>query len=296
VKQLGLAYKVPLYAAGGVVGASYTRSDVVGNFGAFTSTGAGHTLGVNYTQYLPPNGGRRSYVTLGLEDKLFEAARINDIVAPGALDRRSRPVSLGYTARTESDTAVWGYNTELAWNTGSGAHDDLDAYRSEDPRIDTVHWKALRGSLSYAAPLAQTWLWAARGQYQYSPDVLISGEQFGLGGVGSVRGTRVERPISADKGVSATAEVSTPELFTGARLLGFVDAGWLWNNRPNAFGKPSSDHLASAGLGLRYAQGVFAAALDYGRIVLGSRVPLAANANAPRRGDDRVYVTVSLRF
>ena len=44
VKQLGLAYKVPLYSLGGVIGASYTRSDVVGNFGTFTSTGAGHTL------------------------------------------------------------------------------------------------------------------------------------------------------------------------------------------------------------------------------------------------------------
>jgi hemolysin activation/secretion protein len=33
--------------------------------------------------------------------------------------------------------------------------------------------------------------------------VLISGEQFGLGGLDSVRGTDVERPISGDKGISA---------------------------------------------------------------------------------------------
>src|SRR5262249_35807752 len=54
VKQLGLTYRVPLYAMGGVVGATYTRSDVVGNFGTFSSTGAGHTFGVNYTRYLAP--------------------------------------------------------------------------------------------------------------------------------------------------------------------------------------------------------------------------------------------------
>ncbi|RYF15148.1 MAG: ShlB/FhaC/HecB family hemolysin secretion/activation protein [Comamonadaceae bacterium] len=65
VRQFGLAYKVPLYAQGAVVGASYTRSDVVGNFGAFTSTGAGHTVGLDYTQYLAPVGGRRSYFTAG---------------------------------------------------------------------------------------------------------------------------------------------------------------------------------------------------------------------------------------
>jgi len=296
VRQLGLAYKVPLYAAGGVIGASYTRSDVVGNFGAFTSTGAGHTLGASYTMYLAPQGGRRSYVSLGLDDKVFDAARIDDIVAPGALDRRSRPVTLGYTARTETDRAVWGYNVEVAANTGSGAHNDLLSYRSEDPRIDTVHWKALRGGASYTAPLAQTWLWSVRSLFQYSPDVLISGEQFGLGGLGSVRGTDVERPISGDKGISATLEVSTPELLAGLRLLGFVDAGYLWNNRPNGFNKPSSDRLASLGVGLRYAVGGFGASLDYGRLVQGSRVPLALNSSSPQDGDDRFHINLSYRF
>jgi hemolysin activation/secretion protein len=269
---------------------------VVGNFGAFSSTGAGHTLGLNTTWYLAPQGGRRSFVTAGIEDKLFEAARINDVIFPGALDRRSRPLTVGYTARTETDTAVWGYNTDLAWNTGSGAHDDLASYRSEDPRIDTVHWKALRGGAYYTAPFARSWLWSARGQFQLSPDVLISGEQFGLGGVGSVRGTEIERPLSADKGIAATLEVSTPELASGLRLLGFVDAGYLWNNQPNGLNKPANDRLASAGVGLRYLRGAIAASLDYGRIVQGSRVPLAANANAPQRGDDRVYVNLTVRF
>ncbi|MEJ8839290.1 ShlB/FhaC/HecB family hemolysin secretion/activation protein [Ramlibacter sp. AN1133] len=296
VRQLGLAYKVPLYGAGGVIGASYTRSDVVGNFGAFTSTGAGHTLGLSYTLYLAPQGGRRSYVSLGLDDKVFDAAKINDIVAPGALDRRSRPITLGYTARTETDRAIWGYNAEIAANTGSGAHNDLPSYQSEDPRIDTIRWKALRGGASYTAPLAQTWLWSLRSLYQYSPDVLISGEQFGLGGLGSVRGTDIERPISGDKGLSATLEVTTPELLAGLRLLGFVDAGWLWNNKPNGFNKPSSDRLASVGIGLRYAIGGFGASLDYGRIVQGSKVPLALNSNSPQNGDDRFYINLSYRF
>jgi hemolysin activation/secretion protein len=296
VKQLGLAYKVPLYAAGTVIGASYTRSDVVGNFGSFTSTGAGRTFGLNFTRYLAPQGGRRSYVTFGLEDKVFDASRINDIVVPGALDRRSRPVSLGYTARTETDNAVWGYTTELAWNTGTGEHDDLASYQSEDPRVRKVHWKALRGTASYTAPLAQTWIWSLRGAWQYSPDVLISGEQFGLGGLASVRGTEIERPISADKGISATLEVTSPELIAGLRALGFVDAGYLWNNDPDGLNKPSSDHLASIGVGLRYINGPFVASLDYGRLVLGSRVPLSVNSAAPQSGEDRWYVNIGVRF
>jgi hemolysin activation/secretion protein len=294
VKQLGLAYKVPLYSLGGVIGASYTRSDVVGNFGTFTSTGAGHTMGVNYTLYLPPQGGRRSYVTLGLEDKVFDATQISGIVV--GVDRRSRPITLGYSARTDSDAAVWGYNVDLAFNTGSGCNNDLASYQNEDPRITTEHWKAVRGGVSYSAPLAQTWIWSARGQYQYSPDVLISGEQFGLGGLGSVRGTSIDRPITGDKGVSASLELTTPELATGLRLLGFLDAGWLANNSPDGASRPSSDRLASVGLGLRFAKQPFAVSLDYGRLVTGSRVPLALNSAAPKRGDDRLYVNLSLRF
>jgi hemolysin activation/secretion protein len=294
VRQLGLSYKVPLYRLGGVAGASYTRSDVVGDFGTFTSTGAGHTFGASYTMYLPPAGGRRSYVLLGLEDKVFDATVINDTVV--GVDRRSRPVIVGYTARTDADMATWGYNADFAANTGSGRHNDLASYQNEDPRITTIHWKALRGAASYSAAFAKTWTWTARGQFQYSPDVLISGEQFGLGGLGSVRGTDLDRPITGDKGVSATLEVGTPELMQGLRAHGFLDAGWLGNNSPNGTNKPRTDRLASAGLGLRYAREPFAASLEYGRLVRGSRVPLAFNSAAPRKGDDRVYLNLSLRF
>ncbi|MEO7639912.1 MAG: ShlB/FhaC/HecB family hemolysin secretion/activation protein, partial [Ramlibacter sp.] len=295
VRQLGLSYKVPLYALGGVLGASYTRSDVVGDFGTFSSTGAGHTLGVNYTLYLPPDGGRRSYMTLGLEDKVFDAAQINDIVVPGALHRRSRPLSLGYTVRTDTDTAVWGYNMELAGNTGSGAHNDLASYQSEDPRVTTTRWKAVRGGASYSTPFANRWSLGLRGQFQYSPDVLISGEQFGLGGLTSVRGTSAERPLSGDKGLSGSFELFTPELASGLRLLGFVDAGWLGNNSANA-AKPSSDRLGSVGLGLRYVKGAFSVAADYGRLVTNSKVPLSLNSFSPQKGDDKFYINLSVRF
>ena len=126
--------------------------------------------------------------------------------------------------------------------------------------------------------------------------MLISGEQFGLGGLASVRGTAIERPLSADKGVSATLEVSTPELTQGLRLLGFVDAGYLWNNRATGTTTPSSDHLASVGLGLRWVKGNFRRmAADYGRLVVGSKVPLAFNTSAPQNGDDRFYINLGVR-
>jgi hemolysin activation/secretion protein len=296
VRQFGLTYKVPLYALGGVVGATFTRSDVIGNFGAFSSTGAGHTLGLSYLHYLAPQGGRRSYISFALDDKLFNATEIDRVTVPGQLDRRSVPVTVGYVARTESDKYVFAYEADLAYNTGIGNNDDLASYQAEDPRIDTVHWKALRGNVSYTAPFSGNWLLLARGSWQVSPDVLISGEQFGLGGLGSVRGTDIDRPVTGDSGLAATLEVQTPELAQGLRLLGFVDGGWLSNHKANGANKLSSDRLASAGLGLRYAKDPVAVSFDYGRIVVGSRVDPAFNSTAPKKGDDRFYVNLQLRF
>jgi outer membrane protein assembly factor BamA len=91
-------------------------------------------------------------------------------------------------------------------------------------------------------------------------------------------------------------EVSTPELVSGLRLLGFADAGYLRNNKPNALNRPSSDRLASLGVGLRFARGPWALSADYGRLVQGSRVPLTVNSWSPRKGDDRFYISVSARF
>ena len=129
------------------------------------------------------------------------------------------------------------------------------------------------------------------------PDPLISGEQFGLGGLGSVRGTSIDRPVTGDYGVSGSVEVTTPEVAAGLRLLGFIDAGWVGNNSGAGLGgKLPSDHLASAGFGVRYAHDPFALTADYGRLLNSSRLPLATNSAAPQRGDDRFYVNLSLRF
>ena len=295
VQQVGANYRVPLYRLGGVLGASFTRSTVVGDFGALKSTGAGQTMGLNYSHYLPPDGGYRSHVTLGLDDKRFDITEIAGIPVPGQLVRRSRPLTLGYSATVESDRAAWGYSTELSGNWVNGSGNNLTAYRSEDPRVRTAGFAALRANANYTASVGNGWLWAMRGQLQYSPDALISGEQFGLGGASTIRGTS-ERPISGDKGVLASLELSTPDVAPGLRLLGFVDAGWLRNNSPNATNKPASDQLASVGLGLRYSMGVVGLSAEWGRVVTGSSVPLTINAASPRAGDVKFHLNLTARF
>ena len=294
VRQLGLNYRIPFYRAGGVLGLSLTRSDVVGNFGDFSSTGAGETLGLNYNHYLAPRGAYRSFFSFSLDDKLFKASEINGVSVQTG--RRSRPLTLGYNARVENDTSVWGYSTDLAFNLDSGADNNLAAYLTEDARITTSNWRALRAAGNYLTTFGGGWLWSVRGQFQYSADALISGEQFGLGGASSVRGTG-ERPIAGDSGLFASTEVSTKELMPGLRVLGFVDAGWLTNNNPNGNPKPSNDSLSSVGLGLRFSSKAgYAVSADYGRIIGGSLLPFVPNSGIPQTGDSKFHINFSARF
>ena len=296
VQQMGFNYRIPLYRAGGVLGMSYTRSTVVGDFGALKSTGAGQTMGINYSHFLPPDGGYRTYVTLGLVDKRFDITEISGVPIPGQAVRRSRPLSLGYTARVESNAASWGYTTDLVANMVSGSGNNLTAYRTEDTRISTAAFKLLRANANYLGALGGGgWLWGVRGQFQYSADALISGEQFGLGGASTIRGTG-ERPISGDKGLLVSLEVTTPDLQPGLRLLGFVDAGWLRNNSPNGNPKPASDKLASVGLGLRYTLGALGFSAEWGRIVTGAVLANAGNPAIPKAGDSKFHLNLTARF
>ena len=305
VKQLGLNYGIPLYRQGGVLAFSYTNSDVVGGFGTFTSTGAGQTFGVNYNYYLQPNGGRHSFLTAALDEKIFNTSITNGApLASGQPDKVSScPLSLGYNARVESDAAVWGYNTVVAVNLTCGSGNNLSDYQNAnagptapDTRIHSSHWTALRGGGNYMSALAADWSWSARGQFQYSAQALIAGEQFGLGGASSVRGT-AERPISGDSGLSATLEITSSELYAGLRALGFLDAGWLRNNNPGVSpNKPPSDQLVSAGLGLRYASGPYSFSADWARVFRGSTLPATMGSTIPQSGEQKLHVNLTARF
>lgn len=306
VRQFGAALRVPLYSLGWQLAGQFTRSDVVGDFGGFTSTGAGHVAGLDYSTYLPTGGRATHLVGLFLQDRLYKSTRIDGLVLPGQVDRRSRPVGLRYAGRLEADAGLagpgaglgglggdWQWGADWQANTGWGPGNDLEAYQSEDPRIRTVRWQALRMSLGHTRTL-DGWGLALRTQGQLASTAMINGDQLGLGGVATVRGTREERPLSGDSGWLGSAELTTPAR-EGWRVAGFVDAGVI-RNQPAPEGRPVHDRLASAGLGLRWNRPDFAMVLDWGRIIEGSRTSRAVLPSAPRRGDERLYLAITLAF
>jgi hemolysin activation/secretion protein len=300
VRQWGLNYKIPFYNWRGTLGLSATKSDVLGTFGTFTSTGVGQTRGLNYTIANEPEGGRRSYLGFSLDDRVFGAALINGISV--GVDRRSRPVGVSYSVRNESDASVWSYNIEVAANLSSGSGNNVTAYRSEYSNpitgqgISSQAFRIVRASQQYSSHLGKSWLWSLRSQAQWVNTALISGEQMGLGGVGSLRGAP-DRAISGDGGVQGSLEITSPELIKGLRFTGFLDAGLLKNYSADGQRRVSSDSLASLGLGLRYGhESGISLSADYGRLLTSSKLPLATNSSAPQKGDDKLHLTMSVRF
>lgn len=304
VRQYGVRYRVPLYAWGGVAVVEHQRSDVVGSFGlepagqahpTFQAMGAGHETGLGYTHHLAGAVHRRAQVSVTVRDRLFQSGEV-----PGstlqAQDRRTRALSADYAAQTQGGAWSWGYQFGVTINLPHGRANELAAYQSEAPAIETTRWKAWRGAAHAVASFGPGWQLAGRLQAQVSSDLLLAGEAFALGGIGSVRGVP-ERALYGDSGLAATLEASPPPLWQGLRALAFIDAGWVRSDVTDSPLRRREDRLASVGLGLRYAHASGASLrADYARVIAGSRADHNLLPASPIPGDDKLHVNVSLVF
>jgi hemolysin activation/secretion protein len=117
-----------------------------------------------------------------------------------------------------------------------------------------------RWGFSHSRSLAHDWQLRLALNGQYTRDMLVTGEQFGIGGADSVRGF-TEREIIDDKGYRGTVELYTPDAgaqtgVSGAHLRGVVFEDWGAVRRINPGpGERGGEYISSAGLGLRYARG-----------------------------------------
>lgn len=304
VAVFSASYHVPLYERGMTVDFFGVRSDVDNGTtataaGALQFSGRGQMLGVRLNKHLERIGEFDHRLSLGLDRRDYNNDCTIAGLPPGACGSPGasvtvNPLSLDYTLQRGGERAL-GFNAGLTHNLAlGGSHADAAHYEAARPGASRDYSLVRLGGFA-ARALPRHWQISGRIAGQWTHDGLVNGEQFSIAGSTSVRGYE-EREITGDSGVSATLELYSPSLLpataspkSALRLLGFVDAGKVWNrlNTPCRDAQ-SSCTLAAVGLGTR---------LDWRNLQF--RLDLAhalKNGNLTERGDNRAHLQLIYSF
>lgn len=240
VQVLSAGYRLPLVRSLAALDLFAAYSDVDGGIqstpaGGLRFAGKGRIAGARVTTYLPRWGEFDQRLTGGLESRSY----LNDCQVSGLPNGSCgaagqsvalQPLTIDYAAQTggaapASFTLALAHNLALGGQHGGAA--DFEAVRPGATR----HYTVWRAGGQFSMPVAEDWLLAGRVSAQHSGDLLVPGEQFGLGGANSVRGY-LERELSGDLGFAAGIELATPQLGAAVarpevdlRALVFVDGG-----------------------------------------------------------------------
>ena len=292
VAQYALSYRMPFYRQGDHLTLYYSDSQIettasLETFSQnFDVTGAGTIYGGRYSYVLKKVKGYRQSVVFGLDDKTFD----NQVLFGGSATNgtnkfQSRPLTLQYQIGRKTPLHQFNFNIGISTNLV----DDQEAYdieeRSEGSKPDTG-WSVLRYSGKYERNLGR-WMFRFKLNGQAADEILISGEQYGLGGASSVRGYD-ERSMLGDKGYYYGLELWSPVTKRRLRGLFFYDAGktsYIEDIGTGIFEQTPS----SAGIGLRWAWTTHLnLALDYASVL--------EDAGSQETGDGKFHLNVVYLF
>jgi hemolysin activation/secretion protein len=299
VSIIGLGYKIPFYSWGGTLDISASHSSVDSGQvaqanGVYSISGSGDIAGVRYTHNLDSSAEWQHKVNVGLENRAYEnrAIQVGGSSGGSAIPSLlTRPLTLGYSGTWQTRerdivfTATWLKNLPGGTN-GTTADFDKDGAR----KYSSADFQTIKFNLQLTERFSQQWVMRAAISGQYTDDLLIAAEQFGVGGADSVRGFG-EREVAADQGIRAGLEAWAPSFdMVHWRLvpLAFADVGYVKNNPPLE-GKTAEQNVASVGVGLRAAYGrQLSGRADWGYVTQGVAPP----ANGAVTGDSRLHATL----
>ena len=257
---VGAGYRVPLYGANALFDVYGGRSDVDSGTlqNLFTVAGSGSIAGARYTQVLPRQGSYEQKLALGVEWKAFD----NNVFLVGGSSTlvpnvTTIPATLSYIGRAVEpgrDVSFYvSYSHNLPTEDGNASPAAIEAARPGSP----ANFDIWRAGFSYTKALPQDNLFrfVADGQYTRSP--LVPGEQYGLGGITSVRGF-FERLTANDIGHHVSLEYYGPDVGNviganwRARIFGFMDIGRGNDQEPIRL---ETNGMASIGIGGQASRG-----------------------------------------
>ena len=292
VSQYGVFYWMPLYGYNTSLSAYWTKSDIdTGSVGVggvnFNVSGKGEFFGLRATYALPKFRAIAHNLSIAIDSRYFESSVG---FAGGALPATtvgSTPVSLRYTVRSDQPWGGAGGNVEYVSNASGGRANTALAYTTSRATAST-NWNVIRWGADVQYNFASRWNLSAKLLGQYTNDLLIPGEQFGVGGVASVRGFK-EREATGDRGYSANIELTAPAVYAGIVPFGFTDFGRRMHITPVA-GVAQKDNVASAGFGARWNwEKGLDVSMTYANVLNGI-------AGGTPRGHDKVNFSLFYRF
>lgn len=225
------------------VSGSYSKIDTTNDFGERTE-GRGENFSVGVTHPFVRLRRRSVFGTVR-----FDASRFEQRAIGNDFDDQLRVLRLGgrYAAR-DSWEGVNGLGLEVSRGFDALASSDADSNSLSrsggDPDFTKVAMDASR-----TQPFGMNWFVSMTVAGQWSPDVLLSSEEFTLGGRQFGRGYDPAE-LSASKGAGGVIEAGYKTkigktFFRSFQVYGFGDGGAVW------FNDDTSQGLASAGVGIR---------------------------------------------
>jgi hemolysin activation/secretion protein len=255
-------------------------------------SGKGALAGMRYNLNFTKRSPLEHRLVMGLDYRAYSNT-VDFLGTPLGTEVTVHPVSLTYFGRWQEKQHRGQIKLGATCNVpggDKGRDADFNAARSGAEADYCLY----RYGASVLASLPKEWQLnvAFEGQYTHTP--LVSGEQFGLGGMNSVRGFG-ERAVSGDRGWRAGVELSTPDLAPRfglenlrLRVSGFLEGGELRRLQPQP-GEESFIDIGSAGFGVMLTRPQrFNMRLDYGHVLNGG-----GNKDV---GDGRLHASLSWMF
>lgn len=300
VQQYSGSYTIPFYTTGGEMNFFLMRSDVDSGVVSqnFTVSGAGTIALLHYKQTFLRSGAYKQQLDFGIDHKLFEN-KVDFLGQPvsGTGDVLSRPVTLAYIGFWQGVAKSFSFSLAPYMNI-SGGSNNTDSDYNKLRENATADWSLLRYSLGYDQLVRANWLVRMKVLGQQSGDRLISGEQFGIGGIYSVRGFN-ERALQGDSGLQVNFELWMPSFgSTAIRPLVFFDYGHVEINETINNETPSID-ISSSGFGLRWSiVNKLNFVLDVAYVTGGAEEITLPGlpSEATRKGDVKGHIDVFYRF
>ncbi|WP_439956635.1 ShlB/FhaC/HecB family hemolysin secretion/activation protein [Nostoc commune] len=240
-----------------IVEPPFDRLDIIGNSNYFE-------LGFRQPLILSPN--REFAVGLSVlrqESKSELKGFPGVLVSPGANEQGETRISaLQFFQEYQQRNSQQALALRSQFNLGLNI---FNATVNNDP--PDSRFFSWRGQGQYVRLLAPQTLLVIRSDLQLSTRALVPLEQFGLGGLRSVRGYRQDILLT-DNGFLASAEVQLPVLRVKnvggvLQVVPFIDFGVGWNSSGNP--GPNTNTLLGLGLGLQWQMSDrLNARLDYG--------------------------------